>query len=103
MKSPARGTDAGLSWTSVRLASGSGVRHDVVTGGIRQLWSDRDFRSASCLSRDGATESATDARLPGTSGDGYWCLVEAENACGEGGYGSSFAGVPRPIPDLTCD
>lgn len=103
VKSPARGTDAGLSWTSVRLASGSGVRHDVVTGGIRQLWSDRDFRSASCLSRDGATESATDARLPGTSGDGYWCLVEAENACGEGGYGSSFAGVPRPIPDLTCD
>ena len=101
---PAAGsTDATLTWTDVKLVSGTGTVYDVVTGGIRQLWLDRDFRSASCLARDGVSESATDARLMGTASDGFWYLVEAESACGEGGYGSDSSGTVRPVPPTLCD
>jgi hypothetical protein len=96
-------TDAVVTWTSVLAASGTGTVHDVVKGGIRQLWADRDFRSATCLSMDTPTATTTDTALTGGSSDGFWYLVEGENVCGAGGYGTSSSGVGRSIPAGLCD
>ena len=104
MAKPVMGsTDAELTWTDVKPVSGTATVYDVATGGIRQLWADRDFRSATCLSQDGAAESAMDLRLTGANSDGFWYLVEGENACGEGGYGANSLGVGRSLPPMVCD
>src|SRR5205085_4014995 len=87
---PAPGsTDVLLRWSEPQSSSGSATVSDVVTGVLSELWADRGLSRASCAVRDAQGTSALRAQDPVADHDGAWFLVEAENACGASGYGST--------------
>lgn len=99
--------DAELDWADVAASAGTGTRYDVVGGQISALWLDRSFAGAGCVARDVAAITASDARpmpshAPGFTGDGWYYLVRAQDACGSSTYGSGAAG-PRAIDPALCD
>jgi hypothetical protein len=84
------GAVALLSWTDVAGGDPApDARHEVVSGRLLDLRRDRGF-AAACRLAELPEALATDAR--GAPGDGLWYLVRARDACGDGGYGSSFGG-----------
>jgi hypothetical protein len=96
-------TDSEIAWSDPRPRTGTGTVADVATGGLRALWADRGFAAAGCLARDVASLSVQDARLTGISGDGFWYLARARNACGATSWGRDSAGVDRLLPLGACN
>jgi hypothetical protein len=92
-------TTALFDWLAVPGAT----RYDVLRGTVGVWPVGSDPASETCLADDVAGESASDAdAVP--ENVGYWYLVRAENACGNGSYGSQGSnGVPTvPRVSATC-
>jgi hypothetical protein len=86
-----------LTWT----AQGAGFRYDVAGGGLATLRTAGNVGSATCLANDLVTATWTDARPNPASGQGYYYLSRAQNACGTAGYGAATSGTPR-VPAVNC-
>ncbi len=86
-----------LAWA----AQGAGVRYDVAGGGLATLRAAGNVGSATCLANDLVTASWTDVRPNPPSGQGYYYLSRAQNACGKAGYGGATSGTPR-VPAVDC-
>lgn len=83
---------ADVTWTD------PGTRADVVSGRVSVLHADRSVASGTCFAEDVAGTSVIDARpMPGTSGDGWWYLVRAQDSCGTGTWGTASGGVARLV------
>jgi subtilisin family serine protease len=91
------GFDAGgttLRWVSMALEFGSGTRYELVRGALAELRSQGTIAGAECLAASLLPAAFTDAQVPGP-GDGFYYVIRARNACGEGGWGSTGTGAPR--------
>ncbi len=86
-----------VSWTG----QGSGFRYDVAGGDVSTLRSEGGVQSAACLQDDTLGTSWDDTRPDPAAGDGYYYLVRAQNACGEGTYGQNSSGGERS-PAAAC-
>ncbi len=85
-----------VTWT----AQGAGFRYDVVGGDLATMRASGNVAGATCLADDRTVANWTDARPDPGSGQGYYYLSRAENACGTAGYGSATSGTPRaPVVD----
>ncbi|HET9300307.1 MAG TPA: hypothetical protein VFO11_10190, partial [Candidatus Polarisedimenticolaceae bacterium] len=82
-----------LAWTSQAPAVGSGARYDIAGGLLSQLRTSGLVTATSCVASDLTTTSFSDARPQPSSGDGYFYLLRAENACGGGGFGPGRAAL----------
>lgn len=81
------GAVAALRWDDQAEAVGDGVRYDVVSGTLDELWADSALTRAGCL-QSGVTGTAFDDGRPAPApGDGFYYLVRARNACGLGDHG----------------
>ena len=94
--------DAMLAWTLLDVQAGPGTRYDVVSGRIRQMWTDRSVAGAACLANDGAGATTTDARDPAAESDGFYYIVRGDNTCGRGTYGTTSLGAPRTVGGGDC-
>jgi hypothetical protein len=83
------GTTAEVSWSSLDGAVGPSTVYDLVTGLLGQLRAAADYRDASCLQDGQGNSPYADTRGNPASGEGYYYLVRAQNACGTGSYGDS--------------
>jgi hypothetical protein len=81
-----------LAWDAV----GSAV-YDVASGSLSSLASS-GTTSASCLANDDNVENYLDTRPDPPVGGGYYYLVRAQTACGEGTYGFGSSGQERSLP-----
>ena len=90
-------TTTSLSWNDQSSAIGPGVRYDVATGDLLQLHATGSYAPATCVVDQTATPSATDGRTPG-SGQGFYYLVRARNACGLGSFGAGPLDTASPCP-----
>jgi len=77
-----------LAWVSQAGTTGSGVRYDLAGGLLSQLRASGLAAATSCIAPDLATPAFGDTRPQPPSGDGYFYLLRAENACGSGGFGA---------------
>ncbi|HEX5041456.1 MAG TPA: thrombospondin type 3 repeat-containing protein [Candidatus Polarisedimenticolaceae bacterium] len=80
-----------VTWTS----QGAGFRYDVVGGDLATLRGAGNVAGATCLVNDRTVASWTDARPDPGTGQGYYYLSRAQNACGTAGYGAGTSGAPR--------
>ncbi len=83
-----------LSWSVLSPNAGSGTSYQVVRG-IAGEWPVGSGGSESCLETGTPALSGSDSSLP-PAGSAFWYLVRAKNSCGNGGYGLTSAGGPRP-------
>jgi hypothetical protein len=74
-----------LSWSD----QGVDVRYDVVSGILSEMRADGNFGRSTCESNGGAGPVWPDGRPFPFLGNGYYYLIRAENACGDGGWGGS--------------
>jgi len=88
-----------LSWDSQAGTAGPGAAYTLVTGDLSRLRPDGGFASACTLSRGAAATSVNETRPDPASGSGYYYLVRAENACGDGTFGDG-SGTPDPRDPL---
>jgi hypothetical protein len=86
------GLSATISWGSQGPTAGSGTVYDVVVGAISSLKTSL-ITAATCFASNTASTSVAHGVDP-PAGGGY-IQVLAQNACGNGGYGSTTAGSPR--------
>lgn len=82
-------------------SSQSGAAYDVATGLLSTLRTEMGPASATCLADDVALPQALDSRPNPHQGDGYYYMVRAQNACGDGGYGTGTGGMERQ-PAAAC-
>jgi len=82
-----------MSWSSAAPAAGSGTTHQVLRGPVPGLPVGGN-PAESCLSQGILTTSLADPGIP-PPGAGFWYLVRAVNSCGQGGYGTTSAGINR--------
>jgi hypothetical protein len=82
-----------LDWNSSAVGSGSGARYDVVQGTLPHL-SAGSGSGEMCLVTDAPERTLTDAMIP-PLGTGFYYVVRASNACGNGTFGAGSSGVPR--------
>jgi len=75
------------------------VVYDVVGGTLSSLRS-AGLPAAGCVATDVAGDSLDDHRPDPAPGDGYYYLVRAENACGDGGVGAARDGSSLPRCDF---
>jgi len=87
-----------LSWASAAPAAGTATTHQVLRGSVSGL-PVSGGATESCLSPGTAAASFVDAAMP-PPGAGFWYLVRAVNACGQGGYGTTSGGQSRT--SATC-
>jgi hypothetical protein len=87
------------AWASAAAATA----YDVLRGPLADGPVGSHPSSEACLADDVSGTTASDETEP-ASGEGYWYLVRAGNACGAGSYGAQGSGgvptVPRTSP--TC-
>jgi hypothetical protein len=92
------GVTSSFTWSPIAGAA----NYDVLRGRIRDWPVGSNPGTETCFD-DLAVPSTSDATVP-TAGEGFWYLVRAENACGNGSYGSQAShGVPTvPRSSATC-
>jgi hypothetical protein len=56
---------------------------------------------ATCLADDVPTAGYSDSQANPAAGTGYYYLIRAQSACGDGTYGTDSALVPR-LPAAAC-
>ena len=96
-------TTTRLGWDDLRAVAGNATAYRVVSGSLSELRDAGSFGSACALATGLPFPETTDLRDAPPVGDGWYYLVQAENACGIGppgpsvpaGLRSSLAG---PIP-----
>jgi serine protease AprX len=76
-----------LSWESWSFAAGSGTLYDVVRGDLANLRADGTIAAAACLGAPSLQASVADEVTP-ASGEGFYYVVQARNACGAGSFGA---------------
>lgn len=76
-----------LVWNSLSRETGNGTVYDVVRGDLAELRSGGSISGSSCTGAAGTTTSRNDATFP-APGEGAYYLVQARNACGDGGWGA---------------
>ena len=86
-----------LAWTT-QSGLGSSGGYDVIRGRVSELWGDRGFPRATCFTMRTATSPLEIDSTPLPEGEADWYLVRAANACGIGGWGSSFGGPDARAP-----
>ncbi|HEX6851367.1 MAG TPA: thrombospondin type 3 repeat-containing protein [Candidatus Polarisedimenticolaceae bacterium] len=85
-----------LAGTTVAWGSlGASARYDVAGSDLAALRADGNAGAATCLADDVTATSWADPRPEPAPGDGFYYLVRAQNACGNGGYGNGSGGAPR--------
>jgi len=84
-----------LSWNDP-----GGAAFDVASSTLADLRT-AGTTGATCLANDVATAGYSDTRPNPTAGNGYYYLVRAQSACGNGTYGTNSTGVPR-APAAAC-
>ena len=82
-----------LNWASQSTATGPGVVYDVAGGLLSQLRLSGLSAATSCVGSNLASPTYSDARALPASGDGYFYVVRAKNACGSGSFGPGRAGI----------
>jgi hypothetical protein len=85
---------ATLSWESWAQAAGAGTLYDVVRGDLGVLRTTGTIGTADCLGAPSSSASRSDSTVP-AAGTGFYYVVQARNACGDGGWGAGSDGVPR--------
>ncbi len=83
------GTGTKLSWPTMEIEGGSGVRYDVLSGSLDELGGVGP--SESCLDDDLDALETVHAYVP-PPGTGIWYLVRADSQCGNGSWGFATAG-----------
>jgi hypothetical protein len=86
-----------LSWTGI----GGGVRYDVASGLLSELYADAGAARAVCLANDLAVATTTDARPAPAPGAGDYYLVRAQDSCFSGTYGHGTGGAEL-LPANAC-
>ena len=94
--SVAGAASASIAWSPLGGAPPT-WSYDVVRGGLLAIRSDHGLAGAACFAAAQAAPPATDATPP-ASGDGFYYLVRARNACGPGTLGSASDDTSRPSP-----
>ena len=84
---------ATLSWSSQARQAGNGTAYTVVRGDLETLRATGTIADATCLGVT-TSSSAPDPAMPAL-GAGFYYLVRARNACGDGGWGAASDGTPR--------
>ena len=97
---------SGVSPTSLSWADHAGqwsdeAVYDVVSGTLANLRATGTVAAAGCEADDLAAPSWNDGRPAPAPSEGYYYLVRAANACGEGTYGHTTGGGER-LPDPGC-
>jgi subtilisin family serine protease len=92
-------SDTVFTWSPMAASSGSGTVYDLLRGDLTGLRDGDPVTLATCLATALTVPQHEDLSSP-ASGDGYYYLVGARNACGKGGFGADSAGIPRT--HLTC-
>jgi hypothetical protein len=87
------GAPTQLAWASQSGSTGPGLRYDIAGGLLSQLRASGLVAATSCLAPDVGTTTFSDSRPHPASGDGYYYLLRAENACGGGGFGTGRAAL----------
>jgi hypothetical protein len=93
------GVAATIAWNSQAGTAGTGTVYDLFSGSLADLIATAGFGGGACTG-DLTGASTPDSTVP-TLGDGLYFLVEAENVCGAGGYGSSTV-LPDPRDAIVC-
>jgi hypothetical protein len=86
-----------LAWTP---PPGSGLTYALVSAPIAELGGADGIPTASCVG-SGLGLGAEDPRPDPVAGQGFYYVVRAESACGQGPYGQTSAGTPRQ-PGSDC-
>jgi len=76
-----------LTWDEQATATGPGLVYDVLGGSLAALRADGIFAATACVASGVASPAYTDGRAGPASGDGWFYLVRARNACGTGSAG----------------
>ena len=87
-----------LAWDDQSARSGATTRYDVAGGTLQSLRSLGFGAATSCQATNLAQPSYDDTRPNPAGGDGYYYLVRAHNACGNGGWGPDR----RVLDGLSC-
>jgi hypothetical protein len=87
-----------VAWASLSRESGMGTVYDVIAGDLGELRSGATTDTATCLGGAGSTATRVDPTIPAPDA-GIYYLVQARNACGQGGFGTSSGGVARTHAD----
>jgi serine protease AprX len=83
-----------LGWETWAPAAGAGSVYDVIRGDLDDLRATGSIGPASCLEAPAVDASVADPEVPAAR-RGFYYVVQARNACGDGGWGSGSAGAPR--------
>ena len=81
-----------LSWSSQAHQAGNGTTYDVVRGDLQTLRAVGTIADAACLGAPATASSAPDPATPAPDA-GFYYVVRARNACGDGGWGASSSGA----------
>jgi hypothetical protein len=79
-----------------------GITYDVVSGQLSDLVPSGGVGAVTCLVNDAASASHTDTQPDPTTGEGYYYLIRAENACGTGTYGYTEPSHVERLPTGGC-
>lgn len=96
------GAVAVLTWPGLAAEAGLDTVHDVFTGRLAILRGSDPWDGTGCLARDEPGTTTSDPATTATGMGGYWYLVRAENACGQGPLGAGPLGGLRAIDDAVC-
>jgi subtilisin family serine protease len=83
-----------LSWVSLARQAGNGTTYDAIRGDLATLRAVGIAADADCLGAASSVSGRQDAALPAPDA-GFYYLVRARNACGDGGWGAASDGTPR--------
>jgi len=86
-----------VSWGDQASTIGDAVRYDLATGDLAELRANGGFMDATCLAPSLATPNHLDTRVP-TTGNGFYYLARATNACGVGTYGAARVDLDAASP-----
>ncbi|MFQ5768021.1 MAG: hypothetical protein ACE5ID_08570, partial [Acidobacteriota bacterium] len=87
-----------LSWQDQSGSAGNGIKYDVLVQNASAMTVSMPYQGASCADDDLLLPTATDTQAP-AAGDVRLFLIRAQNACGDGTYGSG-SGSPDPRAGL---
>ncbi|HEX4823660.1 MAG TPA: S8 family serine peptidase [Candidatus Polarisedimenticolaceae bacterium] len=87
-----------LSWDDQSRQAGNATVYDVVRGDLQTLRATGTIADALCHGPAGTATSLGDPSIPAVDA-GFYYVVRARNACGDGGWGASSSG---PRTHATC-